>query len=103
MPVFDGERVLFLDWDAAGANDPFYDLATVAVFLHLDDATSAQLIAAHDQAPVAAQLPSGRRDRRARRSTPQRASAGPRRGPLPLPPLKKPILGAVVCDTQVAP
>lgn len=55
--VYDGERVLFLDWDTAGANDPFYDLATVAVFLRMDDATSAQLIAAHDQAPVAAQLP----------------------------------------------
>jgi aminoglycoside phosphotransferase (APT) family kinase protein len=55
--VYDGERVLFLDWDAAGANDPFYDLATVAVFLRMDDATSAQLIASHDQAPVAAQLP----------------------------------------------
>ncbi len=55
--VYDGERILFLDWDTAGANDPFYDLATVAVFLRMDDATSAQLIAAHDQAPVAAQLP----------------------------------------------
>ena len=54
--VYDGERVLFLDWDAAGANDPFYDLAAVAMFLRMDDATSAQLIAAHDQAPVAAQL-----------------------------------------------
>jgi len=55
--AFDGARLLFLDWDSAGANDPLYDLATVAVFLRLDDATSAQLIAAHDQAPVAAQLP----------------------------------------------
>ena len=55
--VYDGERVLFLDWDTAGANDPFYDLAAVAVFLRMDDATSAKLIAAHDQAPVAAQLP----------------------------------------------
>jgi aminoglycoside phosphotransferase (APT) family kinase protein len=55
--VYDGERVMFLDWDTAGANDPFYDLAAVAVFLRMDDAVSAQLIAAHDQAPVAAQLP----------------------------------------------
>lgn len=51
--VYDGERLLFLDWDSAGANDPFYDLAAVAVFLPMDAATSAQLIAAHDQAPVA--------------------------------------------------
>lgn len=55
--VYDGDRVLFLDWDTAGANDPLYDLAAVAVFLRLDDATSATLIAAHDQAPVAAPLP----------------------------------------------
>ncbi len=55
--VYDGERTLLLDWDTAGANDPFYDLATVAVFLDLDDATSAQLIAVHDQAQVIAQLP----------------------------------------------
>lgn len=55
--AYDGERVLFLDWDSAGANDPFHDLATLAVFLRLDDATSAQLIAAHDQAPVVERLP----------------------------------------------
>ncbi|MCA9673825.1 MAG: phosphotransferase [Kofleriaceae bacterium] len=55
--IHDGERVLFLDWDAAGPNDPLYDLAAVAVFLDLDDAASALLIAAHDQAPVATALP----------------------------------------------
>lgn len=55
--VHDGSRLLLLDWDAAGANDPFHDLAAVAVFLRLDDATCAQLIAAHDEAPVAASLP----------------------------------------------
>jgi len=48
--VYDGERLLFLDWDSVGANDPFYDLAAVAVFLRMDDASSAQLIASHDQA-----------------------------------------------------
>lgn len=57
--VHDGARLLLLDWDSAGANDPCYDLATVAVFLRLDDATCAQLIAAHDEAPVAASLPVG--------------------------------------------
>lgn len=55
--IYDGERLLLLDWDAAGPNDPFYDLAAVAVFLRMDDATCAQLIALHDQAPVVAQLP----------------------------------------------
>jgi aminoglycoside phosphotransferase (APT) family kinase protein len=55
--VYDGSRLLLLDWDTAGANDPFHDLAAVAVFLRLDDATCAQLIAAHDEAPVAASLP----------------------------------------------
>lgn len=56
--VLDGDRILFLDWDAAGANDPYFDLATVAVFLRFDDATAAALIAAHDAAPLTA-LPAG--------------------------------------------
>lgn len=55
--VHDGARLLLLDWDNAGANDPFHDLAAAAVFLRMDDATCAQLIAAHDEAPVAASLP----------------------------------------------
>lgn len=50
--LFDGRRVLFLDWDSAGANDPLYDLATLAVFLRLDETASAVLLAAHDEAPV---------------------------------------------------
>lgn len=56
--VFDGERVRLLDWDTAGPNDPFFDLAAVALFLRLDDAAAARLIAAHDAAP-AAPLPEG--------------------------------------------
>jgi len=55
--VHDGARLRLLDWDSAGANDPFVDLAAVAVFLRLDDAACARLIAAHDDAPVAASLP----------------------------------------------
>ena len=55
--VYDAARLLLLDWDNAGANEPFNDLAAVAVFLRIDDATCAQLIAAHDEAPVAASLP----------------------------------------------
>ena len=50
--VFDGERLLLLDWDTAGRNDPFYDLASAAVFLRMDDETSRALLSAHDGAPV---------------------------------------------------
>lgn len=52
--LFDGERLLLADWEAAGVNDPFYDLAAIAVFLRMDEATCAQLLAAHDDAPVTA-------------------------------------------------
>ncbi len=62
--AYDGERVVLLDWDVAGPNDAFYDLAAVAVFLRMDDATSAQLLAAHDDAPVAALPPRFAYDRR---------------------------------------
>lgn len=54
--AFDGERLLLLDWDASGPNDPLYDLATVAMFLRFDDAACAALIAAHDDA-AAAEVP----------------------------------------------
>jgi thiamine kinase-like enzyme len=54
--VYDGERLLLLDWDTAGSNDPFYDLAAIAVFLRMDDRTCLKLLAAYDGEPVA-QLP----------------------------------------------
>jgi aminoglycoside phosphotransferase (APT) family kinase protein len=34
--VFDGKRLLLVDWSASGPNDPTYDLAGAAVFLRLD-------------------------------------------------------------------
>jgi aminoglycoside phosphotransferase (APT) family kinase protein len=46
--VFDGEHLLLLDWETAGPNDPFYDLAAIAVFLRMDDATCLALLAAYD-------------------------------------------------------
>lgn len=46
--VWDGERVLLLDWDTAAPNDPLYDLAAVAMFLRMDDETCRALLAAHD-------------------------------------------------------
>ncbi len=50
--VFDGTRVLLLDWDTAAPNDPLYDLATVAMFFRMDEGTCQQLVAAHDDAPT---------------------------------------------------
>jgi aminoglycoside phosphotransferase len=46
--VHDGENLLLLDWDTAGPNDPFYDLAAISVFLRMDDEACQRLIAAHD-------------------------------------------------------
>jgi aminoglycoside phosphotransferase len=50
--VYDGENLLLHDWETAGPNDPFYDLAAVSVFLRMDEATCRKLLAAHDGAPV---------------------------------------------------
>ena len=50
--VYDGERILLLDWNTAGPNDPFYDLATISVFLRLDEETCRRLLAAYDGEPV---------------------------------------------------
>jgi aminoglycoside phosphotransferase (APT) family kinase protein len=46
--AYDGERVVLLDWDTAGVNEPYFDLATVAVFFRLDDAACLALLSAHD-------------------------------------------------------
>ena len=62
--VYDGERLLLFDWDMAAPNDPFYDLAAIAVFLRMDDATCQRLLAAHDGAPVNALPPRFVYDRR---------------------------------------
>ena len=53
-PVYDGERVVLFDWETAGPNDPYFDLATISVFLRMDDASCRQLLAAHDGEPVSA-------------------------------------------------
>ena len=50
--VYDGARILLLDWDTAGVNDPLYDLATIALFLRLDDAACLRMLSAHDGAPA---------------------------------------------------
>lgn len=56
--VYEGERILLVDWDAAGVNDPYFDLAAASLFLRMDAGTCAKLLAAYDDAPVAA-LPAG--------------------------------------------
>jgi Ser/Thr protein kinase RdoA (MazF antagonist) len=56
--VFDGARVLLIDWQTAAPNDALYDLATIALFVRLDEAACRQLVAAHNDAPVD-ELPEG--------------------------------------------
>jgi len=56
--VYDGEHLLLLDWDTAGPNDRFYDLATLAVFLRMDDDTCRALLSAYEGTRVA-ELPTG--------------------------------------------
>jgi aminoglycoside phosphotransferase (APT) family kinase protein len=50
--AYDGENILLLDWDTAGPNDPYYDLAAISVFLRMDEATCLKLLTAYDGAPV---------------------------------------------------
>jgi len=52
--IYDGERLLVLDWAAAGPMDAFYDLAVLAVFLRMDAATCLTLLAAYDGTPSTA-------------------------------------------------
>lgn len=52
--VYDGETILVLDWAAAGPADASYDLATLAVFLRMDDGDCLRLLAAYDGAPCTA-------------------------------------------------
>jgi aminoglycoside phosphotransferase (APT) family kinase protein len=51
--VYDEEKLLLVDWDAAGRNDPYYDLAAIALFHRMDDDTCHRLLSAHDGEPVA--------------------------------------------------
>jgi aminoglycoside phosphotransferase (APT) family kinase protein len=51
--VLDGDRVVLIDWDMAGANVPFHDLATAAVFFRMDDAACRQMLGACFGDPVA--------------------------------------------------
>lgn len=45
--IFDGARLMMLDWNTVAANDPYYDLATVSVFLRMDADACRRLLAAY--------------------------------------------------------
>ena len=62
--VYDGEHLFLFDWEVAGPNDPFYDLAAISVFLRMDATTCIRLLAAHDDAPVTSLPPRFTYDRR---------------------------------------
>jgi aminoglycoside phosphotransferase (APT) family kinase protein len=62
--IFDGERLMLLDWDAAGVQEPLYDLATIALFFRLDDAACLTMLEAHDGSPSAELPPRFTYDRR---------------------------------------
>jgi thiamine kinase-like enzyme len=49
--IWDGKRAWLVDWDIAGLGHPHYDLATLAMFLNLDDETTLGWIARHDREP----------------------------------------------------
>lgn len=50
--LWDGQRAWLVDWEASGIGHPYYDLATLALFLRLDEQTALALAAAHDGAPL---------------------------------------------------
>ncbi|MFT3700411.1 MAG: phosphotransferase [Kofleriaceae bacterium] len=50
--VWDGARLLLLDWDVASAGSRYYDLAAVALFFRFDTAMCLRLISAHDGVEV---------------------------------------------------
>lgn len=49
---FDGERLVLIDWDTVAPNDRYYDLASMAMWLRMDDATCLALLSAHAGTPV---------------------------------------------------
>jgi hypothetical protein len=62
--AYDGDRVLLLDWDTAGAGDALFDLATIAMFLRMDEPACLQLLSAYEDRAVTAVPPRFAYDRR---------------------------------------
>ena len=50
--IYDGERLLLLDWDVAAPNDVHYDYAAIAVFLRMDEPTCLRLLAVPSLPPA---------------------------------------------------
>lgn len=50
--VFDGTRVMLLDWQTVAPNEQYYDLAAIAMFFRMDDDTARKLLTAYNDAPV---------------------------------------------------
>jgi len=50
--LWDGRRAWLIDWEVTGLNHPYYDLATLALFMRLDPEVAFQLAARHDGAPL---------------------------------------------------
>jgi thiamine kinase-like enzyme len=46
--VYDGDKILVLDWATAGPMDPFYDLAVLAVFLRMDEDACLRMFSAYE-------------------------------------------------------
>jgi aminoglycoside phosphotransferase (APT) family kinase protein len=51
--VYDGNRLLLLDWEVAGRNDRYYDLAAIAVFMRMGGETCRRFLKLHDGVPIA--------------------------------------------------
>jgi len=50
--LWDGDRAWLVDWDVTGLGHPYYDLASLALFLRLEDEAALGLAALHDGAPL---------------------------------------------------
>ena len=50
--LVDGESLLLVDWEHAGLNDRFYDLAAISVFLNMDGESCRTLLSAYHGEPV---------------------------------------------------
>jgi aminoglycoside phosphotransferase (APT) family kinase protein len=50
--LWDGTRAWLVDWEVTGLGHPYFDLATLALFLLLGDDVAFELAARHDGAPL---------------------------------------------------
>jgi aminoglycoside phosphotransferase (APT) family kinase protein len=50
--LWDGSRAWVIDWEVTGLGHPYYDLATLALFLRQEEGVAFELAAVHDGAPL---------------------------------------------------